>query len=51
MLGRGYLSHYSEYALSLLYQYTLLYKGIIMRLSYATVDFYLFYDGAAVMKI
>ena len=89
MLGRGYISHHSEYALSsslsiyitliaiVLSEYNaaflsvwlksnlslaLVYRHInereqvrglilIRLLSYATVDFYLFYDGAAYMQI
>ena len=54
MLGCGYISHYSGYVLS----YTLsIYITLIafvlreyMLLSYATVDFYLFFDGAADMQ-
>ena len=50
-----YISYFNEYALSSTHQYTsewlLLYLGNIMLLSYVTVDFYLFYDGAADMQI
>ena len=49
MLGRGYISHYSEYTLSpTLYNIQHIdcccIKGFIMLLSYAIVDFHLFYD-------
>ena len=48
-LGRGYISHLNMHNL-LVYQCTahllLLYISLIMMLSYAIVDFYLFYDGA-----
>ena len=55
MLRRGHISHYGEYEsssnLSLYCNTTLLDKGNIMVLSYAIVDFYLFYDGAVDMQI
>ena len=48
MLGRGCISHYSEYGLS----YTLsIYIILIVKWMYATLDFYLFYDVAAVIQI
>ena len=48
MLGRGGISHYSEYKLS----YTLsIYVSLIVKGMYTTVDFYLFYDLAAVKQI
>ena len=56
MLGFGCISHYtcSEYALSstlsvygALIAIEFLLEGIIMLLSYATVNFHLFNDGAA----
>ena len=51
-----FLSCYkNEYALSsslsVFFTWLLLYWGKIMLLSYATVDFHLFYDGAADMQI
>ena len=60
MLGRGHISHYSEYASSsinriIFYQYIahwlLYYWGIIMLFSYDIVDFHLFYDGDIDMLI
>ena len=50
VLGCGYITHYIEYALSstLSIYITLI---VLMLLSYATVDFYLFYDGAADMQM
>ena len=56
VLGRGYiLVIIMNILYLLLYQYTsewlLLYLGNVMLPSYVTVDFYLFYDGAADMQI
>ena len=54
MLGHGYISHFSGYALfySLSIYITLIaIVWNIMLLSYATVDFDLFYDGTADMQI
>ena len=53
----GYISHYSEYALSSTLSICITLIAIvlmeynIMLLSYATVDFHLFFDGAANMRI
>ena len=49
MQGRGYISYYSRYALSSTLSKYITLIAIVLRLSYATVDFYLFYDGAADM--
>ena len=55
MLGRGYISHYSEYALSSSISIYITLIAIVLReydaafLSIA--DFHLFYDGAAYMQI
>ena len=59
MLGRGYMSHYNEYALfSIVSIYINIYITSIanvlseyMPLSYATVDSHLFHDVAADMQI
>ena len=51
MLRRGHVSHYGEYAISLLDTLIDLYSGIIMKHSYTIVDFYLFYNGAVDMQI
>ena len=52
MLGHGYISHYSEYAISSTLSIYITFIAIVLReyimlLSYAIVDFYLFCDGAA----
>ena len=51
MLGRGYLSQYGEYALSPTLSIYIKPIPIVLKISYATVDFHLFYDGAANMQI
>ena len=55
MLGRGYISHYSEYALSSTLSIYITLIAIvlwnIMLFSHAIVDFHLFYDGAVDMQI
>ena len=55
MLGRGYISSYSEYALPSTLSINIILIAIVLRnimlLSYATIDFYLFYGGAADMQI
>ena len=54
MIGCDFISHYTEYALSSTLSIYITLIAIvllnIMLLSYATVDFYLFYDGAADMQ-
>ena len=55
VLGRGYISHYSKYALSSTLSIYITLIAIVFRnimlLSYATVDFNLFYDGTVDMQI
>ena len=57
MLRRGYISHYSEYEFSSTLSIYITLIAIVLReytvilLSYATVDFCSFYDGAADMQI
>ena len=55
ILGRSYIGFYSEYALSSTLSIKIILIAIVLRnimlLSYATIDFYLFYDGAADMQI
>ena len=49
---RGYMSHYSEYALSCtLSIYITLIAIVLMLLSYPKFDFHSFYDVAADMQI
>ena len=60
MLGRGHISHYSEYVCishfneyvvsSILSIYSTL-VAIMMLLSYTIVDFHLFYDGTVDIQI
>ena len=54
VLRRDHLNHIVKLHL-LLYQYTahrlLLYEGIMVLLSFPSVEFYLFYDGAVEMQI
>ena len=55
MLGRGFIGHYSEYALSSTLSIYITLIVIVLRkynaASYAIVDFHLLYDGAADMQI
>ena len=55
VLGCGHIGHYSEYALSSILSIYITLIAIVLNeynaLSYATVDFHLFYDVAADMQI
>ena len=51
MLGRGHISHYSEYVVS---SYLSIYStltAVMMLFSYTIVDFHLFYDWAIDIQI
>ena len=53
--GCDYVSHYSKYALSSALSVCITLIAVVLRklvlLSYATVDFRLFYDGAACVRV
>ena len=55
MLWRGYISHYSEYAISSIILIYITLIAIVLRefilLTYATVDFHVFYVGAGNIQI
>ena len=55
MLGRGYMSHYSEYALYSTLSIYITLIAIVLKeynvVSYVTVDIHLFYDVAANMQM
>ena len=50
MLGRGHISHYSEYASSSTLSIYIKLIAIVLR-SYAIVEFYLSYDRAVDIQI
>ena len=51
MLGRGHRIFIFFYSINIYHIDCYLYEGIVMLFSFVTVDFYLFYDGAADMKM
>ena len=51
MLGHGYVSHRSVYALSSTLSIYITLIAIVFREYNGAVDFYLFYDGTADMQI
>ena len=51
MLGRGHISHYSEYEVSSTLSIYSTLVAIMMLLSYTVVDFHLFYDGSVDIQI
>ena len=51
MLGRGHISHYSEYVVSSTLSIYSTLVAIKMLLSYTFVDFHLFYDGTVDIQI
>ena len=55
MIGRGYVGHYSEHALSSALSVCFTFVAVVLReyglVSCATVDFRLFYDGATGVRM